>query len=341
MTENIDSNDKFETLDKYDKATVGECVHQENETLAEGKLIVKEKYRRTIETVGDELAVQSDADDEERNFDSLENESVDDGKASPALTRAVTDEVAKTQTKESYKAAVAKFGMLKIDKAPANDNYRPVVSWPLMDQLTRNTFEPDKERRNKFVVTARYIRELIDLTEADPLGDDKDSDVQRTESGTVHFDHGMTLDRKGRTYDRKNDEPDARRHDGPVRTAKKAVPIGGGLNSSDPFVVRVAIARQELDAIRQHIGSALWPLLVGSISDNASFTDIGLRLGYKGGQAPPAGSAIIRLALTAAIDALETLNWLRDDPVRPTPLPDKSRGHYRNQTPGPVQRVAA
>lgn len=338
MIEDIDSESRL-TLDTYETKLTEESVHENNSTVIHGTALVKVTYGNTIENAEKDRAVQTDVDDEDRNFESLNLESNDDGKDSPPLPRLTKDEHAKQQTRDSYKNAVAEFGKLKLEKEPANDNYRPIVSWPLMDQLTRSTFEPNKERRAKFAVTARYIRELIDLAAADPMG--ADCDIQRSESGTVHFDHGQSLDRKKHTHDSKNDEHGAERHDGPLRTVKKSTSVDNRVNSNDPFALRVIAAREELDSIRQYIGSALWPLLVDAISDNASFTDIGLRLGYKGGQAPPVGSAMIRLALSAAIDALATLNWLKDDHVRPTPLPDKSRGSYRNQTPGPVQRVAA
>ena len=337
MIEDIDFDGRL-TLDTYDTKATDDPLHEGDKTIRKGKPLVKEKYRGTIEAAENDRAVQSDADDEDRNFASLDRESNDNGKANPPLPRVTKDEHAKQQVKDSYKAAVAEFGTLKLEKEPANDNYRPVVSWPLMDQLTRSTFEPNGERRTKFIATARYIRELIDLTEADPSGADRD--VQRSESGSVHFEHGQTLDRKKRDHAKKNGEPGAQRFDGPLRTVKKSTLVDNSV-STDPFSLHVIAARQELDAIRQYIGSALWPLLVDAISDNASFTDIGLRLGYKGGQAPPVGSAMIRLALSAAIDALATLNWLSDDRIRPTPLPDKSRGSYRNQAAGPVQRVAA
>ena len=109
------------------------------------------------------------------------------------------------------------------------------MSWPFMEQLTRKTFEPDEERRAKNVVSVRYLRELIDLAEADPLGSSvylpgkdtpTDYDVQRTRSGNVYFEHGMTLDRRKVIYDNKNDEADAERYSGFVRTAKKSVLVG-------------------------------------------------------------------------------------------------------------------
>jgi hypothetical protein len=339
MTEDIDSNDR-RTLDTYDMKAVDDIVHEDNKTGRKGKPLVKEKYRGTIETADNDRPLQSDADDEGRNFDATDRESNDTGNDSPSLSRLTKDEEAKQQLKDKTKAAKATFELPKLPKDAANDNYRPIVSWPLMDQLTRSTFEPNKERRSKYAVTARYIRELIDLTESDPLGNDKDCDVQRTESGSVHFDHGLTLDRKKTNHDKKNGEPEAQRFDGALRTVKKSTSVDNRVSPSDPFALRVIAAGQELDAIRQYIGSALWPLLVDAISDNASFTDIGLRLGYKGGQAPPVGSAMIRLALSAAIDALATLNWLRDEPHQPTPLPDKSRGSFWNQTTGPVRKAA-
>ena len=106
------------------------------------------------------------------------------------------------------------------------------MSWPLMDQLTRRAFEPDKEQRTKNIVLARYLREVIDNAEADSLGlsvylpgksASGDYDVQRTESGKVFFEHGQTLDRRKVTYDEKNGEADAERYSGSPRTAKKSL----------------------------------------------------------------------------------------------------------------------
>lgn len=341
MTEEMDSYDKHETLDTLDNNTAEDSVHEKSKTLSKGDPLVQEQYRGTIETVENDRFVKVDADDEVVNFDSLNQESDDNGKDSPKLPRAVVSKDARQQVKDGLKAAMATFEFPKQSKEPANDNFRPVGSWPLMDQLTRSTFEPDRERRSKYAVTARYIRELVDLTESDPLGDDKDCDVQRSESGSVHFEHGQSLDRKKRTRDKKNGEPGALRHDGPLKTVKKSTFVDNRVSPTDPFALRVITAREELDAIRLYIGSALWPLLIDAISENASMTDIGLKLGARGGQAPPVGTAVIRLALTTAIDALATVNWLRDEPYLPTPLPDKSRGSFLNQTPGPVRKVAA
>jgi hypothetical protein len=165
--------------------------------------------------------------------------------------------------------------------------------------------------------------------------------VQRTESGKVWFEHGQTLDRKKRTYDIKNDEAEAERYDGPVRTAKKSLPIGAfDPHRDDPFPVRVIAAREELAAIAAAVGP-LWPSLAVAISENATMTDIGLSLGAKSAQAPPFGSLIIRLALTAAMEALSRFNRPKDEPARAARLPIKSRGSFRNQARGPVLKVAA
>ena len=70
-------------------------------------------------------------------------------------------------------------------------------------------------------------------------------------------------------------------------------------------------------------------------------TDIGVSLGVKRFQAPREGTRIIRLALTAAMEALNRFNEIKDEPRHTTPLPDKSRGSFRNQARGPVIKVAA
>jgi hypothetical protein len=74
------------------------------------------------------------------------------------------DKTAKQQIKDKLATAKASFGKWAMPKKePANDNFRPVASWPLIDQLTRSTFEPDEERRTKSISTARYLRGLIDI----------------------------------------------------------------------------------------------------------------------------------------------------------------------------------
>ncbi|SDE12157.1 hypothetical protein SAMN05216337_102058 [Bradyrhizobium brasilense] len=320
--------------DDDDPIPEADRTQEENET-QDGSRLVKRKHGRTIDHMTvpatpldvDLLPVPEPANVEDnREIDS----------ESP---RALADKTAKQQVKDKLAAAQAQFGKLPAaPKKPANDNFRPVVSWPLMDQLTRSTFEPDRERRTQLMATARYIRDLIDLAGADPLG--QDCDVQRTDLGTVYFEHGQTLDRKKRIYDSKNDEQGAERYDGSVRTATKSIPIGNSVNRTDPFAQRVVMAREELAAIASPVGP-LWASLVAAISEDATLTDIGLALGAKSAQAPAVGSAIIRLALTAAFDAIDLRNWLRNEPRLPQPLPDKTRGSFWNQSSGPVIPVAA
>jgi hypothetical protein len=329
-------------LDSYDEQIEDEQIedndpiHEENETATEGARFVKKKHGRTAD---DTTAPVNPLDTEALVLfqPAVEDEDVVE-EAEPELPRAAAPKTAKQQIKEKLNAALADFGKLsKPPKEAANDNFKPVVSWPLMDQLTRSTFEPDRERRTKLIVTARYIRDLIDMAGADSMG--MDCDVQRTESGKVYFEHGQTLDRKKRTYDHKNDEQGAERYDGSVRTAKKSIPIGNSLNRDDPFPLRVIAAREELSGIIAAVGP-LWPSLVAAISENATLTDVGFALGAKGAQAP-VGSVIIRLALTAAVDALDRFNRIKDEPRRPTPMPNKSRGSFLNQSSGPVIKLAA
>jgi hypothetical protein len=246
-------------------------------------------------------------------------------------------------------AAKADFGKLAKEK-PANDNYKTVVSWPLMDQLTRSTFEPDKERRTRYIISARYLREQIDIVEADFLGSSvhlpgkdtsTDYDVQRTESGKVYFEHGQTLDRRKVTV---NNEDQDERFIGSVRTAKKSMPVGsGGFNSNhdDPFPVRLIAARQELDSVIAYVGPLLWALLKAVISENATMTDIGVKMGVASAQASIVGTATIRLALAGATEALSLINSVKDKPRSVTPLPDKSRGSFYNKTRNHVMKVAA
>jgi hypothetical protein len=320
----------------------------ENETKRLGGTFVKKKHGSTIDhatgsaipTDADVLPTPDDPEQEEtevRRGKKVE----DDDEAAPELPRDVAPKTAKQQVKEKLAAAQAKFGKLPKEPKAANDNFRPMVSWPLMDQLTRRTFEPDRERRTKLIVTARYIRDLIDLAGADSLGNDNDCDVQRTESGNVYFEHGQTVDRRKVTYDNKDGEADAERYSGSVRRAKKSLPVGNGVNRDDPFPVRVMAAREELDVIIAAVGPMLWPSLQAAISENATMTDIGLALGVKRFQAPREGTAIIRRTLTAAMEALGRINEIKDEPRRPTPLPDKSRGSFWNQSSGPVIKIAA
>jgi hypothetical protein len=314
----------------------------ENQTNRLGAAIVKKKHGSTIDraTVSatpldtDLLPTAQDSD-----ADDVESEELE-----PELPRAVAPATAKQQIKEKLADAQKQFGKLpKEQKTPANDNFRPTVSWPLMDQLTRSSFEPDRERRTKNIVSARYLRELIDTVEADSLGSSvhlpgksapTDFDVQRTDSGGVYFEHGQTLDRRKVTYETKNGELDAERYSGSLRTAKKSLPVGNS-GFDLPFPVRVLAAREELEAVIVGVGP-LWPFLSQAISHDVTMTHIGVRLGVKRYQAPGYGTVIIRLALTAAMDALNRFNELKDEPVRSVPMPEKSRGHFLNLTRGPV-----
>jgi hypothetical protein len=326
------------------------AIHEENETASKGSGLVRRKYKATVDktTVAAipldadllaAIAVEDDATEIRRG-----KKAEDDESAERELPRAVDPAVVRQQHKDNLTAALADFGKLpKLAKEPANDNFKPVVLWPLMDQLTRSTFEPDRERRTKLIVTARYIRDLIDLAGAEPLGNDNDCEVQRTDSGEVFFENGQTLDRKKVIFDEKNGEPDAERYSGSVRTAKKSGPVsnsGFDLHRDDPFPVRVMAARKELDVIIVAVGP-LWPSLFAAVSENATLTDIGLGLGAKSFQAPHVGTLIIRLALSTAIDALSRFNEVKDEARRSPPLPVKSRGSFLNQASGPVMKVAA
>jgi hypothetical protein len=194
----------------------GDDLQQDNETQKEDRIMgfVKEKLRRTV----DEVTVSADALDSDKLPEpESEQEQIelrrgktaeDDEDKIPELPRAVAPKTAKQQVKDKHAAAKAQFKYSEKPKQPANDNFKPTVSWPLMDQLTRSTFEPDKERRAKYAVSARYVRELIDTVEADSLGSSvhlpgkdtsADYGVQRTESGNVYFEHGQSLDRRQAT----------------------------------------------------------------------------------------------------------------------------------------------
>ena len=169
-------------------------AHEENETKRMGSRFVKAKHDSTVDHVtvpanpldADVLPVP---ESEEEQTEVRRGKKVeDDEEKETELPRAVAPKTAKQQVKEKLAAATAKFGKLpKLPKEAANDNFKPVVSWPLMDQLTRNTFEPDRARRTKLIATARYIRDLIDMASADGLGNENDCEVQRTESSSIFF----------------------------------------------------------------------------------------------------------------------------------------------------------
>jgi hypothetical protein len=328
-----------------------ESVHDDVETTSNGPRLIRKKYHSTADNVtvaanpldADLLAALGTAPEQDQIEVRRGKKAEDDANVEPELPRAVAPATVKQQNKEKLDAALGDFGKLpKLPKQPANDNFKPVVSWPLMDQLTRPTFEPDNVRRTKLTVTARYIRDLIDMAHADGLSNDNDCEVQRTESGTVFFEHGQTLDRKKVIYDEKNGESDAERYSGSVRTAKKSGPVGNSgfdPNRDEPFPVRVMAAREQLDLITAAVGP-LWPSLFAAVSENATLTDVGLALGAKSFQAPYVGALIIRLALSAAIDALSRVNEVKDEP-RKAALPVKAHGSFWNQSTGPVIKVAA
>jgi hypothetical protein len=351
--------DFMKALDSYDTDINDEPAIQdneegqdENETKRLGATFVKTKHGSTIDhnTV---TAIPTDADvlptpDSEQEEVEVRRgkKAEDDDKAEPELSRAVASTIAKQQFKEKLAAAQANFGKLaKLPKEAANDNTRPTVSWPLMEQLTRSTFEPNRERRAKMAASARYILQLIDTAIADQVGASihipgknatTDHDVQRTESGNVYFEHGQTLDRRKVTYDNKDGEAGAERYSGSVRRAKKSNPVGGfDPHRDDPFPVRGLVAREELDVIIAAVGP-MWPLLLATMIQNYSMTDVGEALGVKSAQASIVGTAFIRFALTVAMEALDRMNGDKDEPQRKLPMPDKSRGHFLNLSRGPV-----
>jgi hypothetical protein len=228
-TLDFDENDS--DSDKYDNDN-HESLHEQSETAAEGAKFVKQKFKRTADH-GTVPANPLDAD----LLPLPDEQPEDNDEAEAELPRAVAPAIVKQRNKERLAVALASFGKLpNLPRIPSNDNFKPVVSWPLMDQLTRPTFEPDRERRTKLIATARYIRSLIDMARADSLGDEKDCGIQRTESGKVFFEYGQTFDRKKRTYDKgKNGETDAERYDGVARTARKSLPETTASTVTTPF----------------------------------------------------------------------------------------------------------
>ena len=327
--------------------------HEENETTAEGAPLLKKKHGSTIDhttveakPLDADLLPQSDSEQEQTEVRRGKTAEDDEEKEPERKDSAIV----KQKNKDKLAAALADFGKLPTPKKePANDNFRQRAFWPLMDQLTRSTFEPDKERRAKNIVSARYLRELIDTVEADSFGSSvhlpgkdtpTDYDVQRTKSGKVYFEHGQTLDRRKVTI---NNEDRDERFIGSVRTAKKSLPVGNGFDSNrdDPFPVKLIAAREELASVITYVGPLLWTLLKAVISNDATMTDIGEAMGVKSGQSSIVGTAVIRLALTGATEALSRFNEVKDVPRCPTPLPDKSRGSFYNKTRNHVMKVAA
>jgi hypothetical protein len=196
--------------------------------------------------------------------------------------------------------------------------------------------------------TVRHIRELIDMVGTDSLGLSvhlpgkepcTDYALQRTESGKVYYEFGQTLDRKKRTYDTKNTEANAERYDGAVRKGKPDKALGisnGGFDPyrDDPFPARMIAAHEELDEIIASVGP-LWLHLLACVCASATLTDIGSAVGAKHTQAPGVGTAIARLALTAAMEAMERFSEKSSDTYlqRLQKMPDS--------TPVPARRLKA
>jgi hypothetical protein len=110
-------------------------MQQDNETATKGAYHIKKKHSRTA----DHDAGTADPLD----ADLLPVPEQEDDHEERETKPTVAPKTAKQQMKEKLAAAQANFGKLpKLPKEPANDNFKPVVSWPLMDQLTRNFERP-------------------------------------------------------------------------------------------------------------------------------------------------------------------------------------------------------
>jgi hypothetical protein len=86
MNADIEHNDV--TLDSYDKNTAAVSDHEEAATIIEGT-VVRKRYRATIESVESDRAVQTDIDDENRNFDAFDQKLDDDIKPAPRYREAL------------------------------------------------------------------------------------------------------------------------------------------------------------------------------------------------------------------------------------------------------------
>jgi hypothetical protein len=261
MQDNVDPKNGSETEDVVENSGKGKVVP----FVSTAKLI-KNRHNNHIDrdTVAASRTDQDVVTDIIDNIDTIERVA-----KSASLLRHVAPEAAKHQRDTRLAAAKQGFDMslLKIKPVPvpANDNivqtlpvpvndnavsFKETESWPLIDQLNRTIFEPDETKRQKFIGTVHHIRDLIDTARADPLGlsvhrpgkeATPDHDLQRMESGKVWFEQSQTLDRRERTYDYRDGEIDAKRFDGPVRTAKRspgAVSNGFDSNRDDPFAQR-------------------------------------------------------------------------------------------------------
>ncbi len=251
-------------------------------------------------------------------------------KTGARLPRSVGDDDAKQQRRAAIAKANFDYSVLKEEKKPklsvpiaANDNsvvgHRETESWPLMEQLHRTVFEPDAVKRQKFIGTVQYIRELVDIAGTDAMGlavhrpgkkPTVDHDVDRSNSGKVYYHQGQTLDRKGLTWVRKNGEDTARRFDGAVRTSLRSERIirDAGKGREDHFSERRLDAQNQLDDLAAVVGP-LWLPLMTAVCENAGFTEIAAALGYK---QPVAGNVIIKLALEVATKQIEAMHTATD-----------------------------
>ena len=294
-------------------------VRENTETEAEGRQIIRRRFGRSIDD--DTVAPKGI----QIGLDNIDDQTVPE--ASGARLRLVSDEDAEQQVKSRLAAANASFdyGILKENKpkrslVAANDNesdFKESESWPLMEQLNRTVFEPDAAKRCEFIGTVQYICGLVEEAGQDALGlsvhragkvATPDYDFARSESGKVIYANGQTLDRKGRTFNHKNGETDARRFDGPVRTSKGSLAVSNGFNvlHDDPFSQRRIDAQIALDDLAAVVGALWLPLL--QACDKESFTEIAKGLGYK---QPVVGSAFIKLALEVATRHLRALHSAR------------------------------
>lgn len=288
-------------------------IREDGET-ASGSSTVRRKFKNTLEdSTGPAKPLDADVlfTDAE-----LEDAAPD---ANHESTRLVSVGTAKEQIASRLRAAKIQFGSLpkETQEPAANDNYRKKESCPVLDQLARSAFESDQYQRLQFISTFKRVRELVILVGSDALGMSvhlpgknwcTDFGQQKATNGKPIFETGQTLDRKWRVYDTKNGELESKRFDGPIRIAK------GSSSSNDNFDVYrdmphpadLINGRMELDEILAAVGPLAIHLLAGI--GGASMTEIGETTGARNTQAPGVGSAIIRMALTAAREALERCN---------------------------------
>jgi hypothetical protein len=304
-----------------DFADEQDCHDDDPETTASGNKLVRKRYGRTVDDMRTD-----DPDVIGSMFSDSDVVEIRRVQQPPAeLPRLTSPEIAKQQRDARLAAARESFDMKVLNEKPieepitalvvANDNvatFKEKEPCPLLEQLNRSVFEPDETKRRKFIGTFHYIRDLYDAAGADALGlathrpgkpATADYDLDRTASGAVWYANGQTLDRKPRVYGKKNDEADAKRFDGRVRTAKRSVPLSNGFNvyGDDPFVQRRLDAQIDLEDMAAVVGP-LWLPLLKAVCGNAGFTDIANGFGYK---QPAVGSAFIKFALEIATKAIE------------------------------------